>query len=131
MPGALSSRCRMKQRPGLARDGACEPSTSAMKSVVTLFLGIGCGLATLHASPADLVVVAAMKLPDAANYSWLTSVDDDARSYTIDGQTDRASDYSLVTMPVVAAIRRRAGTGSSNSGNLSTVVFKGDEKFVV
>ncbi len=100
------------------------------------FLPVACLLAllvsgALHASPADLAIVAAMKLSDATNYSWLTSVDDDARSYTIDGQTDRATDYSLVTMPVVASLRRRAGTGTSHSGNLSAVVFKGDEKLVV
>lgn len=85
----------------------------------------------IHAGPAEAAIVAAMKLPDAANYSWSTNVDDDARSYAIDGQTDRATDYSLVTMPLVAAARRSAGTGTSNSGNLSNSIFKGDEKCVV
>jgi hypothetical protein len=87
--------------------------------------------AASHAGPAEDAIVAAMKLPDAANYSWSTNVDDDARSYAIDGQTDRANDYSLVTMPLVAAARRNAGTGTANSANLSTFVFKGDEKSVV
>ena len=84
-----------------------------------------------HAGPTEAAIVAAMKLPDAASYSWSTNVDDDARSYAIDGQTDRATDYSLVTMPLVAAARRSAGTGTASSANLSNFVFKGDEKSVV
>jgi hypothetical protein len=102
-----------------------------MKRVLLSSMLAAIALSAVRADSLDLALVAAMKLPDAANYSWLTTVDDDARSYTIDGQTDRATDLSLVSMPVVAAIRRRAGTGSSNSGNLSTVAFKGDEHFVI
>ncbi len=85
----------------------------------------------LRALSSDTAIVAAMKLPEAANYTWTTRVDDDARSYTVDGQTDRAGDLSLVTMPMVATVRRRAGTGTANSDNLSTVLFKGDENFGV
>ena len=102
-----------------------------MKRLLAVLLGAVVSVVSLHAGSVDLALVAAMKLPDAANYSWLSTVDDDGRSYTIEGQTDRATDYSLVTMPVVASIRRRAGTGTSNSGNVSAVIFKGDEKFVV
>lgn len=87
--------------------------------------------ASVQAGPAESAIVAAMKLPDAPNYSWSTNVDDDARSYSIEGQTDRATDLSLVTMPVVVTMRRRVGTGTSNSGNVSTVAFKGDEQFAV
>lgn len=87
--------------------------------------------AEVHAGPTETAIVAAMKLPEAANYSWTTTVDDDARSYTIDGQTDRSTDLSLVTMPVVATVRRRVGTGTSNSGNISAVAFKGDVDFAV
>jgi hypothetical protein len=79
----------------------------------------------------DLAIVAAMKLPEASNYTWSTTVDDDARSYAIDGQTDRATDLSLVNMPVVAAVRRRVSAATSSSGDLSNVAFKGDEKYVV
>lgn len=97
---------------------------------------LACALALLaaptgRATPAELALAAAMKLPDASNYAWTTSVDDDARSYTIEGQTDRVSDLSLVRMPLVAALRRQAETGTANSDNVSTVIFQGDEKFVV
>jgi len=90
-------------------------------------------LATIpsHAGPAESAIVAVMKLPDAANYSWVTAVDDDARSYEIVGQTDRATNYSLVTMPMVSAVRRRTSRSSSTVDNQATVIFKGDEQFVL
>ena len=102
-----------------------------MKRPLFASLALLCAATGLRAVSSDAAIVAAMKLPDAANYTWTSTVDDDARSYTVDGQTDRASDLSLVTMPMVATVRRRAGTGTANSDNFSTVVFKGDEKCVV
>ena len=87
--------------------------------------------AAAHAGPTEAALVAAMKLPDAPNYSWLTTVDDDARSYEINGKTDRATDLSLVTMPMIGAVRRRIPGGSAATGNDSTALFSGDEKFVV
>ncbi|HVS51653.1 MAG TPA: hypothetical protein VHD62_04800 [Opitutaceae bacterium] len=102
-----------------------------MKSPALATLALICTSAALHAGPVESALVAAMKLPDAPNYTWSTSVDDDARSYTIDGKTDRAGDLSLVDMPMVAAMRRRSGRGSSNSENQVTAAFKGDEKLVL
>jgi hypothetical protein len=89
--------------------------------------------ARAFAGPTDSAIVAAMKLPDAPSYAWKTQVVDDARTYDIVGQTDRATDYSLVTMPMVSAVRRRISRGSvgGNSENQTTALFKGDEKFVV
>lgn len=87
-------------------------------------------IAALRAGPAETAIVAAMKLPDAASYTWVTSINDDARSYDITGKTDK-SDYSLVQMPMVSAMRRRTVRGGSNSDNLVEAVFKGDEKLVI
>src|SRR4051812_41796600 len=56
-----------------------------------------------HAGPTETVIVAAMKLPEAANYTWRTEVVDDARTYEISGQTERAGDLSRVTMPLVSS----------------------------
>jgi hypothetical protein len=84
----------------------------------------------LCAGPTDLAIVAAMKLPEAKSYSWRTSVEDDARSYDIDGQTDQ-TDYSLVTMPMVSAVRRRVSRGSSGSDNQVEAIFKGADKCVI
>jgi hypothetical protein len=85
----------------------------------------------VHAGSAESAIVAAMKLPDAPNYSWRTSIDDDARSYAIDGKTNRSDDLSLVEMPMVAAVRRRSARGASNSDNIVEAAFKGDEKVVL
>lgn len=89
--------------------------------------------AVSFAAPTDVAIVAAMKLPEATSYAWRTQVVDDARTYEIIGQTDRATDFSLVTMPMVSALRRRSsrGTVGANSDNEATALFKGDEKFVV
>lgn len=86
--------------------------------------------AALHAGPTDLAVVAAMKLPEAQSYSWTTSVEDDARTYQISGQTDK-SDFSVATMPLANTTRRRVIRGNSNTANEADVVFKGAEKCVV
>ena len=102
-----------------------------MRSVSACLLAALASVA-LRASPTDSAIVAAMKLPDAPNYSWETAVDDDARSYAIVGKTDRATDLSLVTMPMVSAINRRMSSrGSASTDNQTTVLFNGDEKFVV
>ena len=89
--------------------------------------------AAMHASPTDATIVAAMKLSDAPNYGWSTTVDDDARSYTIDGQTNRADkdDCSLVHLPMIAALRKRTSRGSANSDNQATAIYRGDEKLVI
>src|SRR5438067_6256253 len=84
------------------------------------------------AAPADLAILAAMKLPDAPNYSWVTTVDDDARTYTISGQTERKEDYSRVEMPLISSLRRRMGrNGGSGTDAPVTFIFKGDENLVV
>ena len=91
-----------------------------------------------RAAPVDSAIVAAMKVAEAPNYTWHTDVADDASSYTITGTTERATDFSLVTMPLssglVAASATRRGPGGSprrSSGAVSTVVFQGSENYVV
>jgi hypothetical protein len=95
-----------------------------------LALVLACLGPALIAGPTDTAIVAAMKLPDAKNYSWVTTVEDDARTYNISGQTDQ-SDFSLVTMPMVAAVRRRVGRGSAPSDNQVEAIFKGAERCVL
>jgi len=89
--------------------------------------------AMLRAAPTDVAIASAMKLPDAPNYSWSTTVDDDARSYVIDGQTNRADkgDLSLVNMPMVATVRRRVSRATTNSDNETPAIFTGDVKYVI
>ncbi|MEY2881384.1 MAG: hypothetical protein RLZZ15_3764 [Verrucomicrobiota bacterium] len=102
-----------------------------MKRLLLLGLLVGVYPPRAFAGPAESAIVAAMKLPDAPNYSWVTAVDDDARSYEITGKTDRATDYSLVTMPMVGAVRGRTARSGAAVDNQATVLFKGDERFVV
>ena len=88
-------------------------------------------MAAAAAGPVETAIVAAMKLPDAPNYSWRTEVVDDARTYEIVGATDRGTDYSLVTMPLVNAVSRRFPRGGGASSNLATVIFKGGQQYVI
>src|SRR4051812_46653730 len=68
-----------------ARDVRCP---RAMKFPLLLALAALLAVPVLHALSPENAIVAAMKLSDAANYSWSTNVDDDARSYAVDAQTD-------------------------------------------
>lgn len=101
-----------------------------LRALFARTLALICLACALHAGPTDAAIVAAMKLPDAKSYSWITYVEDDARSYEIRGQTDH-SDFSLVTMPMVSAVRRRVNRGSANSDNQVEAVFKGAEQCVI
>lgn len=98
-----------------------------------LFAILGLSAATVgQGGPVEAAIVAAMKLPDAPNYSWRTDVVDDARTYEIAGATDRATDLSLVTLPVVSPSPRRGPPRGGTRGNaagtsIATVVFKGAE----
>ncbi|MSU24079.1 MAG: hypothetical protein EXS32_09700 [Opitutus sp.] len=105
-----------------------------MKHFVLACLVLVLAFPAVRGSPTDAAIVAAMKLTEAPNYSWVTSVDDDARSYDITGQTNLAGpgDFSLVDLPMVAAVRRRVPSrGSANSDNQVTAIYTGDEKYVI
>ncbi len=87
-----------------------------------LFTFIG-GAAHLAAGPVDDGIVAAMTLSDRPNYSWISIVDDDARTYEIKGQTSREG-FTRVRMPVVNAIRRRLGREPTD--NVVDVIYHGN-----
>ena len=109
---------------------SCFPSVrSSDLSFIPAFL-VG---AAAMAGPADSAIVAAMKIPEAPNYSWRAEVVDDARSYEIIGATDRATDYSLVTLPLPSNAPSRRGPGGSRgpTSNVTTVVFKGAIQYAV
>jgi hypothetical protein len=63
-----------------------------MKRLVLACVAGALASAFAPAAPTDLAIVAAMKLPDAPNYSWVSEISDDARTYEIVGKTDRSSD---------------------------------------
>ena len=93
-------------------------------------LGLAWIAPALHAGPIESAIVAAMKLPEAKSYSWVSLIEDDARFYYITGQTDKG-DFSIVSMPMISAIRRRVSRGSANSDNQVDVIFKGAEHCVI
>lgn len=95
-----------------------------------LFIALALLGPTLSAGPTDVAIVAAMKIPDARSYSWSTTVEDDARTYEISGQTDR-SGFAVVTMPMISSVRRRVTRGTSSSANQVEAVFQGADRCVI
>jgi hypothetical protein len=59
-----------------------------------------------RSGPVEAAIVAAMKLSDQPNYSWVTNIDDDAQSYEIAGRTV-VGGYTRVTMPPPPGLRPR------------------------
>lgn len=109
----------------------CFFMTSSLFPRAFVLLMAGLLAAVAHAGPVDTAIINAMKLGDARNYTWSAEVNDDARSYTIEGKTERAEEFSLVTMPLISSLRRRAIPGGGNSDNVATFVFKGDDRMVL
>ena len=61
-----------------------------------------------RSGPAERAIVAAMKLSEQPNYSWSATFSDDARTYDVEGKTDRAG-YTWMRLPMVKAIAQRLG----------------------
>lgn len=79
------------------------------------------------ASPIDNAILAAMRFPEARNYQWFATVQDDGRFYIVEGKTEKGG-YTLVSMPMVSSIQRKLGAASSD---VQTVIFKGDVDCVI
>ena len=103
------------------------------RRILSLAAGLLALAGQVFAGPVESAIVAAMRLPEAPTYGWRTEVADDARTYEITGVTERAGEYSLITMPVPVTGGRRAARGPVNSSGSSTVTawFKGSVDCVV
>jgi hypothetical protein len=77
--------------------------------------------------PTESTVLAAMKLSEQPNYSWVSTVVDDARTYEIEGMTERDG-ATWVRMPMVIAIARRVGRWA---GPDVEAIFRGNETCVL
>jgi hypothetical protein len=81
----------------------------------------------LHAGPAEKAIVAAMKLSDEKNYSWFTVVQDDTRTYEIEGKLVR-DNATWIRMPMIDSIADRLGRDADDrleaffKGNLTCVI---------
>ncbi|MEI6467100.1 MAG: hypothetical protein WCQ89_20405 [Verrucomicrobiota bacterium] len=92
------------------------------------FLVVSAAVTPLHAGPTDDAIIAAMKLTERPNYSWVTTVTDDARTYTITGRTTPAG-FTRVQMPVVNRLRRKLGRGVTDTE--IELIFRGNVACVV
>ena len=86
------------------------------------------GLSVAPAGPAESAVIDAMRLAEQANYSWVATVMDDARTYDIVGRT-RQDGFTRVSMPVVNSIRRRLGRSVTDTQ--VEFIFRGSAAWVV
>ncbi len=95
-----------------------------------LSLGLPLCLAalSLHAGPREEAIVALMRLSERPNYTWASSVHDDARLYEIDGRTSPAG-YSIVKMPLINSLRRRLGRELND--NRVELIFRGNARCVL
>lgn len=99
---------------------------AAMKSLfVSLLAAFAAG--NCQAGPTDKAILAAMKLSEQPNYAWSCVVNDDARSYDIEGKVDRCG-WTWMRLPMVKAIARRLGRDADTQ---IEAVFKSADMFVI
>ena len=67
-----------------------------------------CIACAVRGGPVEQAIVAAMRLSEEPNYSWTTSVTDDARSYDLEGRTQKGG-YTWMRFPMIKAISLRLG----------------------
>jgi hypothetical protein len=79
------------------------------------------------AGPAETAIVAAMRLSENRNYSWRSTVTDDARCYDIEGKTD-PSGYTWVRLPIVKSIADRLGREAEQEVE---AFFRGPDTYVL
>jgi hypothetical protein len=89
--------------------------------VAVLLVSVG------RAGPSERAILAAMKLSEQPNYSWSTTVADDARTYEVEGKTDR-SGYTWMRLPMVKTIAQRLGRDAEPQVE---AVFKGPAHYVI
>ena len=81
----------------------------------------------LHAGPTENAIVAAMKLSERPNYSWSTTIADDARTYEVEGKTDQ-SGFTWMRMPMVKVIAERLGRDADPQ---IEAIFRGSGAYVI
>jgi len=78
-----------------------------MKTLLAVTLPVFAAM-TVSGDPSDRVALAAMRLSEQSNYSWNSTVTDDARTYDIDGKTER-NGCTWLRLPMVKPIAQRLG----------------------
>jgi hypothetical protein len=80
------------------------------------------------AGPREDAVLAAVRLSEQPNYSWVATIADDARTYDIAGKTSKEG-FTRVRMPLINSVRRRLGLGATDAD--ANVIFRGNLACVV
>jgi hypothetical protein len=96
-------------------------------SVLVLISLSACLIGVSHAGPTENAILAAMKLSELPNYSWISEVSDDARDYAIEGKTDQ-SGYTWLRLPMVKSIADRLGPAAECD---IEAVFRGENRCVI
>lgn len=98
-----------------------------MKRLLAVCL-VTLGAVVMRGGPAESAIMATMRLSEKPNYSWVTVVSDDARTYDIDGKTVRGG-FTRVKMPVINSVRRRLGRSVTDTR--IDMIFKGNVACVI
>ncbi len=96
-----------------------------MKSLIVALLAV-VATGEGRGGPAERAVLAAMKLSEQPNYSWTSTIIDDARTYEVEGKTRRGTTW--LHMPMVVAIARRLGPRAADE---LEAFFRGNERCVL
>ena len=98
-----------------------------MKSALLLLLTFASTISVIRADSRDDVIIQAMRLTAAPNYSWITTISDEVATFTFEGRT-QPNGYTWVRMPMTRSVARRLR--QSGSGHLEAV-FLGHDTFVL
>jgi hypothetical protein len=99
-----------------------------MQSLSPAVFATFAALAALRAGPVEHAIVAAMRLSENPNYSWVATIVDDARTYDIVGQANAAG-YTRVRMPLINSLRRRLGRSATDTE--IDFIFRGNTSCVI
>jgi hypothetical protein len=97
-----------------------------MKSMIVALIAVFAA-AVGRGGPAESAVLAAMRLSEQPNYSWVSTVVDDVRSYEIEGKTQR-NGCTWVRLPMALSLARRLGRWA---GSDVEAIFRGNEACVI
>jgi hypothetical protein len=78
-------------------------------------------------SPVDAVLVAAVRLADQPNYSWISAVEDDIGAFEIQGKTVKDT-LTWIKMPTTPSVFERLGREADSD---MEVIFRNPARFVI
>jgi hypothetical protein len=99
-----------------------------MKRLVHVCLVVCCSGVPARAGPTESAIMAAMRLSDQPNYSWVATISDDARTYDIAGKTVRGG-FTRVKMPIINSVRRQLGRSVTDTD--VDIIFHGNVACVI